>query len=130
MIGIELEQSAQQEELNFLKEVLNPYVNGEPRGVPLHVMNADALDRQKADQRQGLAMVMQDLSLLSVPGPSGSYAAMQEADRIRRDTVIARLNHKRLMYGCLETAWRRMLKLQKNIDSANASLSAAIGAGA
>ena len=114
MAKLEIEKDAAKEEINFLKEMLRPYTSAEERGVPERLLKADDLDRSKSNKEQEAKLMAFPIDRSSIAGPAGAYGSMQEADRIRRDTVIARLNHKRLMYGCLETAWRRLKKLEKD----------------
>jgi hypothetical protein len=116
----ELEKKAMQDELSSLNYVLSPYLYGKEYDEELVRLSPADVDR---DEAEALAIKeVENLDMTTKPSATAGadYAVLQEDQRIRRDAVISRQGHKRLMQGCLETAFRRMRKLEKDLEDRNA----------
>lgn len=116
----ELDVKIMKEQLASAQRLLEPLVNDSELPVDTSVaLKKEDLDRAKADQDMLLAVNEADFT--KPHGMFGKrYAGMQEDQRARRDINATRQGHKRLMLGCLETAYRFTLKLRKEINNAEA----------
>lgn len=116
----ELETKAMRDELSSLRKLLYPYVEGKPYEGEMVRLSHDDTDRQAAEDRDLETVEKMDLESRPAPMSGAEFAELQEDQRIRRDAVITRQGHKRLMQGCLETAWRRARKLEKELEDSDA----------
>ena len=106
-------RKALEEERNALASIIDACLTGRLRKEPEPVLTEQDLDRAAADNEEArlvdeiagddkAAIAKQCLQVAS------QHANVQEDQRVRRDTKIMRLNHKRLMLGCLQTMyWRK-----------------------
>lgn len=111
-----IETKSQVEESKILEQVMASYLNCSLRSPIDTDITKDDLDRTKAEQQY-----IEDISnatdefINKSPGVMGAYYAVrQNEQRVRRDINISRQTHKRLMQGCLETMYRRLLKAKKD----------------
>ena len=111
----ELDKKALQDELTSLNQLLWPYLHGAQYTGAVSRLSAEDMDRAAAEQRALEQVEAADMTDRSVVAACADYEIVQEDQRIRRDARIARQGHKRLMQGCLETLWRRQLKLKKEL---------------
>lgn len=111
----ELDKKALQDEYSSINALLWPYLHGRQYDGPVSRLTAEDIDRAAAEQRALEQVESADMTDTSVVAACADYALVQEDQRIRRDARIARQGHKRLMQGCLETLWRRQLKLKKEL---------------
>ena len=116
----ELDVKIMKEQLASTQRLLEPLVNGSELAVDTSVSLKPAdLDRAAADR--DMLKAVNEADFTKPHGTFGkSYARMQEDQRARRDINATRRGHKRLMLGCLETAYRYTLKLRKEIRNAEA----------
>lgn len=106
-------RKALEEEHSALASIIDACFSGSPRKEPERALDAEDLDRAAADAAEAkvvdqiagedrAALMKQCLQV------AANHANVQENQRVRRDTRIMRLNHKRLMLGCLQTMyWRK-----------------------
>lgn len=111
----ELDKKALQDEYTSLNKLLWPYLYGKQYTGTVFRLSVDDIDRVAAEQRALAQVEAADMTDKSVVAACADYALLQEDQRIRRDARIARQGHKRLMQGCLETLWRRQLKVKKEL---------------
>lgn len=82
-----------------------------------------ALDREGAETKYAEAMEKASTGKYAdVDQACAALSKAQEAQRIRRDMTILSQGHKALMAGCLETMYRRSLKLAKCMQTKEASI--------
>lgn len=105
---------ALQDEAAEISSILNQATSGGVRKSPEVKLEDEELDREKADAalkrvvdtfthaQGGAASLTTDLAQITA-----FVTDRQEDQRIRRDTKIMRMRHKRLMLGCLQTLYYR-----------------------
>lgn len=120
MIHTELDKKALMDEYTSINQLLWPYLHGEPYTGAVSRLTAEDIDRAAAEQRALEEVEAADMTDKSIVAACADYALVQEDQRIRRDAKIARQGHKRLMQGCMETLWRRQLKLKKELGITDA----------
>lgn len=106
-------QKLLQEQIVFIKNILTPLVDGgirQPHVEYVLKKNTD-LDRFKADQEDAGTVAAafdrhKDEKIAAVS------QAIKENNRIRRDVLIARANHKRLMAASVRTAYNKQVQLE------------------
>lgn len=116
----ELEKKVMQDELGSLNRVLYPYIYGEEYDEEVVRLAPEDIDRESAEAQALKDVENLDMTTKPVAAAGADYAIIQEDQRMRRDAVISRQRHKRLMQGCLETAFRRMRKLEKDLEDSDA----------
>lgn len=115
----DIEIKAMRQELALLEKTLSEYLHGEPASPePVPALSAEDTDRLAAEKAFRSTVEQYDMVSRPLAASGEDYARLQEDQRIRRDANIARQGHKRLMQGCYETAWRRTLKLEKELGDA------------
>lgn len=101
-----------QEQLVWLKNLLKPLVDGSARSPHVdYVLTKDDLDRQQADE-EDKQQIVQALSDYKDEKIAAACQAMHESQRIRRDVLIARPSHKRLMEASVRTAYNKRVQLE------------------
>lgn len=89
---------------------------GEPSYKTDSGLQASDLDRTEADTAMTNAVKKAPTATLEEKENIGlTFADYQEDQRIRRDTIIGRMGHKKLMRSCLETLYRRQLELYRKL---------------
>lgn len=116
----ELELKTMKQELAALQATLSEYLYGEPAGPEAEDVKLSPEETDRLAAEIEFRKDVEDYDMIGRPAAASGkdYAHLQEDQRIRRDANIARQGHKRLMYGCYETAWRRTLKLEKELGNA------------
>jgi len=110
---------AAENELEAIKHILEPCLKGTDHSPHMPTYTERDLDRADADDTLRVLVDTLDLNTAGTDGLAALLAFNQEEQRIRRDVKIMRMGHKRMMLGCLETLYRRQLKLVKNLGKDN-----------
>ena len=76
------------------------------------------LSRKEVDQSER-AEISDALIKKSATAIAAALREVREANRARRDIVIANASHKRLMLGVYNTMYQRKLKLENKIKAVN-----------
>jgi len=96
--------------------ILKPYVDGEDYTGASRVLELGDLDRSKPDRDMYDELNKTEPDKQKLYELSSEYAGFMSDQRTRRDMLIGRTGHKRLMYGCLETLYRRERKLEQLVS--------------
>ena len=115
----ELELKAMKDELARLEPVI--YLLEHGWTVPVdrsRLLTTEDIDRAAAEMENRNVVESMDFQTTPMGALGTRYGVLQEDQRVRRDAVISRQSHKRLMLGCLETSYRRMRKLLKETGDA------------
>lgn len=116
MIVDNLIEQAAVNEMAAIESILTPCIKGTDHVPYIPTYTERDLDRADADDTLRVLIDTLDLDTAGTDGLAALMALNQEEQRIRRDVKIMQMGHKRLMLGCLETLYRRKLKLTKNLE--------------
>jgi len=109
-------KSSFEELRRHLAKFIVPYVDGKDYTETCAVLGKEDLDRAAAEKEMCAALNKGNFTggdrLVKL---SEAYSRFQTEQRTRRDMMIGRARHKRMLIGCLETAYRRERKLEQLI---------------
>lgn len=132
----ELIMHAYEEERRNIASLVKLYVDNAQYNAKLQLLDEQELDRKDAEQKlaaeldgEAYADVHKTMVKLSM-----RMMLHNENQRRRRDIQIGRAKHKRLLYGCLDTMYKREKKLEtivkaqgKDVGVFNAQIPDTIG---
>lgn len=103
----------QKTEVHNIGQLTDPLLHGgESFYTVREELNEYDLNRELADIEQCEEIAKLQMESVDYAAVVPVIARMREEQRTRRDARITAQNHKRLLFGCLETAFRHKLTLE------------------